>query len=431
MTGTSDYTHESRASRLVNDARAISGSWLDEMDLAPLVGRQLVTLEPDIAGIDLVAIGKAAREMVAAAESILGARVRRRFIVCDRQSADLAPDDPDVRVGEHPIPLGGSEHCARELLAFLATSRDVDGTVFLISGGASSLCALPVEPLHVGDLRGVWQAALAAGLDITTLNKIRAATSAIAGGAVLRQVRTRTSRSLIMVDNVISGAEWVASGLTYDYNPSRDDVHALVERLHLGGAPLAATLLAAFEHRTRLMASPVTTHHENSVVAEPVMVLEHAVAEAARRGYGVSNMGSRVAGDVDEVGRQWAHELERLALLDGPQCLIGVGEVTVQVRGGGRGGRCQEFAWTMADVLNGLGRDAIFVARSSDGRDFLEDVGGAWVDSSTRRRVAAAGIDWIAIKERNDTYRGLSALGQLFEGAHTGWNLCDLYVALL
>ena len=52
-------------------------------------------------------------------------------------------------------------------------------------------------------------------------------------------------------------------------------------------------------------------------------------------------------------------------------------------------------------------------------------MGGA-LDHGTR-----AGLDWLAVAQANDTHSALRALGQLLEGGHTGWNLCDLYVALM
>jgi glycerate-2-kinase len=85
----------------------------------------------------------------------------------------------------------------------------------------------------------------------------------------------------------------------------------------------------------------------------------------------------------------------------------------------------------MAGVLEHLGRDAAFAARSSDGRDFLRGVAGAWVDATTKRRAQALGMDWLHLKRENDSYRGLLAVDQLLAGGHTGWNLCDLYVAVL
>jgi glycerate 2-kinase len=101
------------------------------------------------------------------------------------------------------------------------------------------------------------------------------------------------------------------------------------------------------------------------------------------------------------------------------------------VEGGGQGGRCQEFAWLMANELKDSPRPSVFVARASDGRDYIEGVGGAWVSESTMARVTELGLDWSSVARTHDTYPALRALGQLLEGGHTGWNLCDVYVAVI
>ena len=91
------------------------------------------------------------------------------------------------------------------------------------------------------------------------------------------------------------------------------------------------------------------------------MMLPSATEEASRRGYQVIDMGARVIGDVDVVAREWG-DMVRNA--DARTVVVGVGEVTVQVEGGGQGGRCQEFAWLMAKELSDSSRPSVFVATS-------------------------------------------------------------------
>lgn len=399
------------------------------MDLRALVERRLVDAGAVDLDVDVVAVGKASREMAGAVRAVLGRRVRRQLIVVDvaRSEEDV---EGDVVVGEHPIPGPGSLVAGERLVEFLGEPSDAACTLFLVSGGASSLCAVPEEPLTLAELHELWMAALAAGLDITTLNRLRAATSAIAGGAVLRRVRTPRSCSLVMVDNVLSGPRWVASGLTYDYSPTRSEVEQLVSRVGRTATALESSLLEAFERRAVAMAAPITTDHVNLVVAEPSMLLALASGEAARRGYRVVELGSAVQGDVADAVTRFSEVLRGESATDDRLCVIGVGEVTVRVLGSGTGGRCQEFAWRMADELADLGRDGVVVARASDGRDFVAGVAGAWVDERTTARAAALGLDWRALLDANDSHRGLERLQQLIGGAPTGWNLCDLYVAL-
>jgi glycerate 2-kinase len=375
--------------------------------------------------VDLVAVGKVSREMARAAHTVLGQRVRRTIVISDVADEDNTSEER-VLIGEHPVPGAGSLGAGKEVTSFLRSDGHAESTLFLLSGGASSLCVLPAPPLTLDDLNEIWLAALRAGVDITTLNQIRATTSLIAGGAVLRYVRSAHSKSLILVDNVVSGARWVASAMTYEYQPAGAEVEALWATIDVDPS-LRAKMLCAFENRLGLMDARPILVHENVVVGEPAMMLRSAIEEASRREYHVIDMGARVIGDVRAVAREWGEVARNV---DARTALVGVGEVTVQVEGGGQGGRCQEFAWLMAKELGG-DRPSAFVAKASDGRDNVEGVGGAWVSETTMARIGELGLDWSSVARTHDTYPALRALGQLVEGGHTGWNLCDVYVALV
>lgn len=416
---------------LAGDARSIASSWLESLDLGALL-RERVDLDAG-GDVDLVAVGKAAWEMASAAASLLDGRAGRLYVATD--PASTAPrDDPRVHLGEHPVPGAGSWRAGEALLGFLDAPSSAHETWFLVSGGASSLCALPAAPLTLRDLAGVWDAALRTGADITTLNQLRATTSQLAGGAVLRHVRTPASRGLILVDNVISGAPLVASGLTYDYAAQGEELESILRAVQLADGEIGERLREAAATHQRLLAEPLACRHRNDVVAEPAMMLELALGEARRLGYRVIDLGARLHGDVTDVVETFATALDAAARDHEPVAVVGVGEVTVRLEGTGRGGRCQELAWRIAEVLDRMdakGFESAFVARASDGRDFLEGVAGAWVDGATLGDASAAGIDWRGVLDAHDTNPALARLDRLLPGGHTGWNLCDLYVGLI
>jgi glycerate-2-kinase len=420
---------DSDARSLVGDARSIASKWREEMDLRQLSGALIDKSGFRASAVDVVAIGKASLEMTGAVAEILGDGVRRRIAVVDDSVERCDSSNSGVFVGEHPIPGEGSVRAGRAVLDFLDEPSEAAATLFLISGGASSLCVVPAPPLTLDDLSALWVAALRSGVDITTLNMIRAASSLLTGGAVLRHVGTSRSQSFILVDNVVSGAQWVASALTYDFRPTEAFVTELWDRIGVVDAGLRARLLEGFEIRAALMETASRAHHENAILAEPVMMLELARQEAERCGYHVIDMGADISADVSDVVAQWSNAID--ASPPGPVALVGVGEVTVKVRGSGEGGRCQEFTWLMADVLATLDRAGVFVAHASDGRDHVEGVGGAWADGETKAAAHDRGLDWADVAGSHDTYPALKALGQVIEGGHTGWNLCDLYVAVL
>jgi glycerate 2-kinase len=414
----------------VDDALAISDAWSIGLELRELVETQLRESDLLDVDVDVVAIGKAAREMAAATREVLGERVQRLLVIVDEGPAFSLDADIEFVIGEHPWPGLGSLLAGQRLVEFLESSSGARCTIFLISGGASSLCALPTSPVDLDDLRDLFAAVLEAGADITTLNQLRAASSSIAGGAILRRVRTPRSLSLIMVDNVVSGERWVASGLTFEYAPSRDEVQDLLHAIGRSDTRLSARILEASDERGELMAESVATVHDNRVIAEPSRVLIAVANEAARRGYRVIQLGASLHGDVQEIVDLMVENVESESLVGGTFCVVGVGEVTVQVRGSGVGGRCQEFAWRMAGAFGTYERDIIAVARATDGRDFVKGIAGGWSDNATIRRARERGIDFSNVVTNSDSHAALQDLGQLIAGGRTGWNLCDVYLVL-
>jgi glycerate-2-kinase len=101
------------------------------------------------------------------------------------------------------------------------------------------------------------------------------------------------------------------------------------------------------------------------------------------------------------------------------------GETTVQVRGPGRGGRCQELALGAALALAGVA-GVTLLAAGTDGSDGPTDAAGAWADGETVARGARAGRDAAHDLARNDSFAFFSAEGGLFRTGPTGTNVADL-----
>jgi len=411
---------------VLDNARDIASAWREEIDLHAVMSAGLSSALMATGPVDVVALGKAAPELAVAAVEVLDVEPWRTLVITDAvgSSAEcLSNIKVEVAVGEHPVPGQGSLRAGRALIDFLEAPTIADTTLFLVSGGTSSICVAPLSPIELADVRAIWRAALVAGFDITELNTLRAATSELSGGRVLGHVRTGSSRALVMVDNVVSGAEWVASGLTYDHPIPGDAVESLLARLTSIDAGLAAKIRVAHVAREAARRHPTWPDHRNVVLIEPTAMLDAARTRAAALGYRVVDLGA-TSDPVDEVAADLAGVLRDASA---PTCALAVGEVSVEVVGIGEGGRCQELAWHMASEIDGL--EAAFVAMASDGRDHVAGVAGAWSDGATLERATALGLEWSEIVADNDSHRALSSLNQIFAGERTGWNLCDIYVA--
>ncbi|HHX89646.1 MAG TPA: glycerate kinase, partial [Paracoccus sp.] len=107
------------------------------------------------------------------------------------------------------------------------------------------------------------------------------------------------------------------------------------------------------------------------------------------------------------------------------------GETTVTLRGDGLGGRNQELALRVAAGMEGVARPWVFLSGGTDGRDGPTRAAGGIVDNGTLARIGAAGGDWRALLENNDSHRALALAGDLLITGGTGTNVADVQVILM
>ncbi len=118
----------------------------------------------------------------------------------------------------------------------------------------------------------------------------------------------------------------------------------------------------------------------------------------------------------DEGSRAAAAEM--LALLAG-------GETTVGVRGGGQGGRSQEFALAAALAIDGA-RGVAVLSAGTDGVDGPTDAAGAFADGATCGRARAAGLSPERSLAGHDSHPFFRALSGLVVTGPAGTNAGDV-----
>jgi hydroxypyruvate reductase len=408
------------AAPLRNVARDLSDAFVTDLDLAALVRQALEPL--DLPGrVNVIAFGKAAPEMMRAATAVLDDRRGDRLVICDEAGASVAEAE-EVCVGEHPVPGLRSERAAAAAMKFVRDQHE--SVLFLVSGGASSLCSSPASPVTSDDVVTLWFSALRAGIDIGQLNLVRRAISNVASGRLLCLNPSNWSASLIMVDNVIDGAPGVGSGPTYSRPLDVEQVVEVLSLLDLTGSALADRILQA---ASRPMPTPSPAHRNVTLVA-PSDALAATRVRARRSGYRVVELGADLVSDVDALAHRFAQAMESAP---SRTCVLGAGEARVAVHGGGRGGRCQEMAIRVGLSMRQTDRAMAFVARATDGCDHLSDVGGAVVDSAIAIALQHDRSSVLHELEQSESYEPLRRHDGLIPGERTGWNLCDLYVGVV
>ncbi|MEJ5167383.1 MAG: MOFRL family protein, partial [Thermoanaerobaculia bacterium] len=106
------------------------------------------------------------------------------------------------------------------------------------------------------------------------------------------------------------------------------------------------------------------------------------------------------------------------------------GETTVNVKGGGMGGRAQELALSFA--MNIKGKEGIYLlSAGSDGIDGPTDAAGAIVDWDTVRSGEKMGLMADDFLKNNDSYNFFKKTDSLFITGPTGTNVMDFYLILI
>ena len=139
----------------------------------------------------VVGAGKAAASMAAALEAHWPSDAGLEGLVVTRYGHGMDCRRIDVIEAGHPVPDSAGEEAARTILASCAQLGEGDLLVVLVSGGASSLLALPVDNVPMADLKALTQALLASGAPIQDMNVVRKHLSKIQGGRLAQATRAR------------------------------------------------------------------------------------------------------------------------------------------------------------------------------------------------------------------------------------------------
>jgi hydroxypyruvate reductase len=429
--------------RLRRTAAAILQAGLRAADPRPLVARELRVREGvlEVAGLRhrrgrllLLAVGKAAVPMAAAAERALGELPYQGLAVAPTASAGLAKTR--LLLAGHPIPDARGLAAAAEVEDLLRGLGRDDLLLLLLSGGASALLPAPAPGISLADKAATTALLLRAGAPIADLNAVRKHLSRLKGGGVARLAAPARVACLVLSDVVGDDLATIASGPAAP-DPTRfaDAVAALRQHGVWGQVPASVRRRLLAGERGELAETakpgdPAFRRVVHRIIGSTARSLGAAAREARRHGLLPLVLTSTLEGEAREVARVLVSILRERAR-SGPVCLLAGGETTVRVRGEGLGGRNQELAVAAAALLSGFPAPAVLAALATDGRDGPTSAAGGVADDCSLARAVALGLpvpaDFLA---RNDAHRFLAPLGDLLLTGPTGTNVADLVVAL-
>lgn len=347
----------------------------------------------------VAAAGKAAASMASAVEQNWSGKLEG--IAVTRYQHGLPTRQIEVIEAGHPVPDEAGESAARRILESARQLGPDDLLLALLSGGGSSLLALPIDGLSMAQLKALTGQLLKSGAAIQEINTVRKHLSAIQGGRLAAATRAQVL-ALIISDVTGDDPTHIASGPCTPDPTTIDDAKAVLAKYRI-------------DYQGPFSESPKSVKATNKVIATAYRSLEAAAEVFRRYGMRAEILGDTITGEAREVGA----EMGRLARnTRGPVALISGGECTVTVQGeGGRGGRCSEFLLSLGIETGGIWA----LAADTDGIDGTEDNAGAILTPESIRN----GHDATGHLARHDSYGFFSALGDLVVTGPTRTNVND------
>jgi glycerate 2-kinase len=386
-----------------------------------------------------LAAGKGAAAMAAAAERYyldeLGLPPSRLTGIATTRHGHGVPTRR-IRVVEagHPVPDEAGLKGAADSLLLAQDAGPDDLLLVLLSGGGSANWIAPVEGVSFAQKQQVTRALLRSGAPIGEVNTVRKHLSRIKGGRLARAGRLADIVTLAISDVPHDDASAIASGPTVPDPTTLADARALVAKYQLAVDDAVRAALDDPANESCKPGDPAFARAHFELIARPKASLDAAIQLARDAGYEIIDLGADLEGEARGVAADHARlalraraEGKRMAILSG-------GELTVTVRGNGRGGPNQEYALALAGLLKDT-PDISALAADTDGADggagSATDPAGAMIDSTTFAKMKSLGLDAGACLDDNDATTFFTATGDLVLTGPTLTNVNDIRVILV
>ncbi len=345
------------------------------------------------------------------------------------------PGRIEVVEAAHPVPDEAGRRAAQRIAELTKGLTADDLVLCLMSGGASSLLAMPAEGVTLEEKQAINKALLKSGAAIDEMNCVRKHLSAIKGGRLAARCAPAKVVTLLISDVPGDAPEVIGSGPTVPDSTTCADALRILARYAIEIPPAARAGLESGRFETPKPGDPIFAGHQVHMIATPRQSLDAAAQVARDAGIAVHVLSDEMEGESREVGKVQA-ALARYVARHGqpfakPCVILSGGETTVTVKSkGGRGGRATEFLLGCAIALQGEPNVHVLAA-DTDGIDGVEDNAGAIVTPSTLARAVAQGLKAQDFLDRNDAYNFFKPLGDLVVPGPTFTNVNDFRALLI
>jgi glycerate 2-kinase len=341
-----------------------------------------------------------------------------------------------IRVVEagHPVPDEAGLKGAEDTLRLAHDAGPDDLLLVLLSGGGSANWIAPVEGVSFAQKQQVNRALLRSGAPIGEVNTVRKHLSRIKGGRLARAGKLAEIVTLAISDVPHDDPSAIASGPTAPDPTTLADARALVAKYKLAVDDAIRVALDDASNESCKPGDAAFARAHFELIARPKASLDAAIKLARDAGYAIIDLGADLEGEARNVAADHA-QLALRARADGQRvAILSGGELTVTVRGNGRGGPNQEYALALAGLLRdtpGISALAADTDGADGGAGSATDPAGAMIDAGTFAKMKSLGLDPKAYLDNNDATAFFTATGDLLLTGPTLTNVNDVRVILV
>jgi glycerate 2-kinase len=365
--------------------------------------------------IFVVGGGKAARRTGAELVKILGDRITAGILNVYRdQAKEPMSDRITLFAADHPTPNEEGVEGARKMIELLKSADERTLVIALISGGGSSLMALPVEGVRLDEYRTVIELLLTVPATIDEINAVRKHLDPLKGGGMRKYAeRAGGFISLVLSDvpvtktgvvddpSVISSGPTVGDDSTFQMAKHVLTDYALWDKLPVTIRTFIEANLEKEDHETLSKDSPLLAEDKSQyvVIANNDQAMEAAKERAEQLGYTVNLIGCRTGTTDDKIKSEVTQEIEHI--------------------------------WKVITPHVTDNDHVTFASFSTDGIDGSSDVAGAIADANTLALAQSKGLDCRDALDRYDSATFFKNLGLAIAPGPTGTNVADVIVILI
>jgi len=319
-----------------------------------------------------VAFGKAGDSMTRALNAIIP--IKSGIIVIPKGSkSKIKGKKFQIFNSGHPKPDQTSVKAAKEVTKFLQNRREEELVIYLVSGGGSSLLAIP-DDITLDDKIYVTNLLLKSGATIQEFNCIRKHLSKIKGGRLVENTKCH-GIGLVMSDVEGDDLSSIASGTTYMDDTTFLEALNIINKYKLKNKiPLEILQRLEDGFKGKIPETPKKAKIENYIIANNKDCLYAMESKAKELGYKTKII--QVFGNIKDVTQTIMENISD----EQKNCLIFGGEPTVEVIGKGSGGRNQELVLRILKNAQNL-KKMVIASIGTDGIDGNTFFAGAMTEN--------------------------------------------------